>query len=425
MRGVATLRERQPGVWEIRVYVGRDPVTGAPRQVSRVVHAGRRTRKGEPPKAVKAEAARLETEAARGKLGGTSATLGLLLERYFEQLERKDHSPSTLAAYRRYVRLHILPADEDNPRSPGGSAADSGSPHVAAGKTTPQGLPALGLRQVRQLSGWDLDNLYAGMIDNGKGAATVRQLHAILSGALGQAVKWGWCETNVARMASPPRVRQQKILPPTPDEVRAIVTKAEERNSTVAALIMLAALTGARRGELCALRWADVDLHAGTVRISRSIVDLPGKPLVEKATKAHSERTLALGDAGVSLLKLHHAHVADRATVGDVSIGAESFVFSDQVESTTPLRPDNVSSFFRRVRDDLELPHVHLHSLRHFVATQLAARGDVSARTLAGRLGHADASVSLKVYSAFFPPADAEAAEYVGSVLRQSNGGKD
>jgi integrase len=87
------------------------------------------------------------------------------------------------------------------------------------------------------------------------------------------------------------------------------------------------------------------------------------------------------------------------------------------VEGLTPVRPDVVTGFFRRVRDELALPEVHLHSLRHFMATQLASRGDVSARTLAGRLGHADASVSLKVYSAFFPPADVEAAEHVGRVL--------
>jgi integrase len=248
-----------------------------------------------------------------------------------------------------------------------GEEADSGP--RAGTKLTPEGLPPLGHRPVRQLTAWDLDSLYAGMIDKGKSPATVRQVHAILSGALGQAFKWGWCTTNVAKMASPPTVHQQRIVPPTPDEVRAIVTKAEERNPVVAALIMLAALTGARRGELCALKWSDVDLELGTVRISRSILDLPGTPLVEKSTKTHAERPLALGVAGVSLLRLHHDQVVERAALGDVPIGPEAFVFSDRIESTTPIRPDNVSSFFRRIRDDLKLPHIHLHSLRHFMAT--------------------------------------------------------
>ena len=129
---------------------------------------------------------------------------------------------------------------------------------------------------------------------------------------------------------------------------------------------------------------------------------------------------MALGDAGVELLQLHREQVVARAQFGEVKIAPDAFVFSERVDCATPIRPDSVTGFFRRVRDELDMPHVHLHSFRHFMATQLAARGDVSARTLAGRLGHADASVSLRVYSAFFPPADLEAAEHVGRLLRAS-----
>ncbi len=110
-------------------------------------------------------------------------------------------------------------------------------------------------------------------------------------------------------MASPPTVHQQRIVPPTAEEVRRIVELAEQRNPILAALIMLAALTGARRGELCGLRWRDVDLDAGTVRIARSILDLPGR-VEEKATKSHQERTIALGEAGVVLLRLHRDDVS-------------------------------------------------------------------------------------------------------------------
>jgi integrase len=67
---------------------------------------------------------------------------------------------------------------------------------------------------------------------------------------------------------------------------------------------MLAALTGARRGELCGLKWRDVDLHAGTVRITRSILDVAGR-VEEMATKSHQERTIALGEPGMGLLRLH------------------------------------------------------------------------------------------------------------------------
>jgi hypothetical protein len=90
---VGTARERRPGVWEIRVYVSRDPVTQAPKQVSRVVRAGRATRTGRPPKAVVDMMNQLEAEASKGKLGGTAATVNVLLNRYLEHLERKGCLP--------------------------------------------------------------------------------------------------------------------------------------------------------------------------------------------------------------------------------------------------------------------------------------------------------------------------------------------
>jgi integrase len=383
---VGTVRERQPGVWEVRVYVGRDPVTNAPRQVSKIIHAGPRTKKGNPPKAVTDLEHQLEAEAAEGKLGGTSATVGLLLDRYLEHLTRQGHSPKTLDTYRRYVNSTIR--------------------------------PALGAVPVRKLTAWDLDALSAKMAAAGKKASTIRQHHAILSGALSQAVKWGWVPTNVARSASPPRVRAAKVEPPTPEQVRRLIAVAEERNPILAALIMLAALTGARRGELCALRWSDVELDTGRLRIARSIIVVPDEAPIEKDTKSHAERTLALGDAGTTLLRLHREQALERARIGEIEIAPDAFVFSTRVDCTTPIRPDVVSAFFGRARDQLGLRHVHLHSLRHFAATQLAARGDVSARTIAGRLGHADASLTMRVYAAFFPAADVEAADHLGLALK-------
>ena len=370
------MRERRPGVWEVRAFVGRDPVTNAPRQVSRTIRGGKR--------AAQAAMAALVTEAKEGKLGGTDATLGLLLDHYFEQLERRGLSPKTVHTYRQQVEASIR--------------------------------PALGSKPVRKLTAWDLDTFYASLTDAGRKAKTVRNHHVVLSGALAQAVKWGWCATNVAKMASPPTVRAARIEPPTVAEVQALVKAATERNPSLAVLVMLAAMIGARRGELCALRWPDVDLVAGTLRISRSILDIPDR-VEEKPTKTYAERTVSLGDAGRALLELHRAQVDELARVGEAVIAPDAFVFSERLDCAMPVRPDKVTRFFTSVRDELELPHIHLHSLRHFVATQLAASGDISVRTAAGRLGWADASVFLRVYAGWLPMADLEAAEHLGRAL--------
>ena len=377
------MRERSPGVWEIRVYLGRDPVTKRPRQLSRTVRAGRPTATGKPPKAVREAAARFAIEAADIKPDATNATLSFLLDRHFEMLERNGRSPQTLHGYRTYAKLHIN--------------------------------PALGSKPVRALTAYDLDAFYGTLGAGGKGAATIRQAHAIISGALKQGVKWGWLETNAAKSASPPSLNGAQIVAPTATEVQRLLRAADDRDPVLAAVLLLGALTGARRGELCALRWTDVDFTAGTLRIARSILDLPGR-VEEKSTKSRVVRTIGLGAAGVEALRLHRAQVLERARIGEVTVPPDAFVFSDRLDCRTPIRPDKATRFFTRLRDDLGLPHVHLHSLRHFQATQLVGSG-VDVRTAAGRLGHADASVTLRTYSSFLPATDAAAADFIGELL--------
>ena len=107
----------------------------------------------------------------------------------------------------------------------------------------------------------------------------MRQLYAIVSGSGdGPSRQVGLVRYQRGEDGE---LRRRPIVPPTPGEVRAIVAKAEERNPVIAALIMLAALTGPRRGELWALRWSDVDLTGGTLRIARSMLDVPDRPLAE------------------------------------------------------------------------------------------------------------------------------------------------
>lgn len=90
---MGTVRDRRPGLWEGRIYVGRDLVTQAPEQVSRAGRARRATRTGRPPKAVVEMMHHLEAEASQGKLGGTTASVNVLFNQYLEHLERKRLSP--------------------------------------------------------------------------------------------------------------------------------------------------------------------------------------------------------------------------------------------------------------------------------------------------------------------------------------------
>jgi integrase len=192
-------------------------------------------------------------------------------------------------------------------------------------------------------------------------------------------------------------VEHHKVQAPSVDVVHKVINAAEKRDPRLAPLLMLAALTGMRRGELCALRWSDIDLLLGIVNVSRSLVVVPGG-VSEKTVKTGRSRKVALDPFGIALLTEHRARVEGWVTAVGSTLGPDVFVFFPLVEAETPFRPDNVRSFFIRVWDEVGAPDIRLYDLRHFTATQLIGAG-VDVRTVADRLGHSDPSLTLRVYS--------------------------
>ena len=254
--------------------------------------------------------------------------------------------------------------------------------------------------------------LYGAMKDAGKSPKTIRNHHAIIATALHQGVRWGWVRTNVAEMAKPPRVSQSRVTAPSLEVVREVIEGAERRDPRLAPLLMLAALTGMRRRELCALRRSDVDLSVGTIDVAKSLVVAPGG-LVEKSTKTNRGRLVALDPVGVALLTRHRSRAEHWIAEAGSELPPDAFVFSPFPEGTTSFRPDNLTSFFIRVRNEIGAPTVRLHDLRHFTATQLIGAG-VDVRTVAGRLGHSDPSVTLRPGSTCSSPPIPSTGETVG-----------
>ena len=246
--------------------------------------------------------------------------------------------------------------------------------------------------------------------------ASVRRVHVVVRRSLSQAKRWGWVSENVAADASPGRVPRREITPPDPEVTMRLIEQAEAEDPDFGVFLRLAATTGARRGELCALRWRDVDLNEGTVTISRALVDCADGGYVEKDTKTHAARRIALDASMVKSLRAHKQRQAERALIGGVRIGGQTRVFSYEPDGSVPWRPDGVTARFVRLRDGLGFTGVRLHDLRHFVATRMLAAG-VPVPTVSGRLGHANSSTTLNVYSHFLEASDREAAEALGRLL--------
>ena len=253
-------------------------------------------------------------------------------------------------------------------------------------------LPALGTVPLSKLKAGDLDRFYRKLsVDGGSRSGplapgTVRRIHGILRRALGQGMKWGWIGVNPAVATTPPRVPQPDINPPSSAEVARLLRRAAETSPELACFLMLSAATGARRSEIVALRWSDIDLSNRTVAISRGVVTGPDG-LVEKDTKSHAARRLALDESAAFVLGDHAAHMRANAAASRITLADTAFVFSNTVDGSEPWYPDSVSRSFQRLCKQEGLTGVRLHDLRHFVASQLLSAG-VDVRTVAGRLGH-------------------------------------
>lgn len=237
--------------------------------------------------------------------------------------------------------------------------------------------------------------------------ATIRRLHGVLRRALGQAARWGWIAHNYAADASPPRVHAPEVRPPTPAEVGRLFRLASGEDPTLAAFVILAA-TGARRSELVALRWSDIDIRRASMTIRHGVV-LGPDGLVEKGTKTHAVRNVSLDPTTLAALLAHQARADELALAFGTTRSPGSYVFSLEPDGSSTVRPDSMSRAFRQLCAKAGVPGARLHDPRHYVATQLLA-GGVDVRTVAGRLGHRNPSTTLNVYSHFLPEADRSAA---------------
>jgi len=374
-----SLRQKTKGVWEVRFDGGRDPLTGRRRQISRSVRGSKRDAQ----QVMNA----LVAEADAGGFIGTSTTFEQLCIQWLA-LAENDLSPTTLRRYKNLLSKRIL--------------------------------PALGSRRVNSIRTVDLDRLYLGLSnDVGLAPATVRQAHAVIRRAFRQAVRWGWIASNPATNATPPRLVRADLSPPNVDQVGKLLQQASTDDPDLGRFLHVAASTGARRGEICALRWRNLDAKLNTLTIERSIIEIPGG-IAEKDTKNHANRRMALDPGTLSVLEEQRRDALKRAAQSGAKLTDESFIFSREPDGLIPWIPGNVTRRFQSLRRALGYDSMRLHDLRHFTATRLMAAG-VPVRTVSGRLGHANPSTTLSVYSHFVAASDQVAASVMGDLLSPSS----
>jgi len=157
------------------------------------------------------------------------------------------------------------------------------------------------------------------------------------------------------------------ITPPSPAQLAELVGMARDANPDLATFVVLAAATGARRSELCALRWNDVDLDRGVVTLARRIVLGRDGPIEKDVTARQARRVTLDASTTVAVLADHRRLCAGRAAKASAAFRADGFLFSQEVDGSRPWWPDRVTQSFTRLCHQAGFSGLRLEDLRHCV----------------------------------------------------------
>lgn len=366
--------------WAFKVELAPDPRTGVRRQKW---HSGYRTRK-------QAEAAR-DVERANIRAGryveATRETVAQYLTVWLSGM-RGEYAPGTHDAAQLHVDSYIVPHIG----------------HVALQRLTTPIVKAM----------------YAELAESGRirgggplAAKTVHNIHRTLSRALNDAVA-----EQPPRIPANPAARAHK-MPPSPEQATWTAEQlrtfyAAVARDRLAALWRLAPSSGLRRGELAGLRWPDVDLDAGALKL---IVQRAkgGGTVTARQLKGKRGRHVALDPATVAALKTWRAaQTAERLAWPGQWGNDDDLVFTH--EDGSPLYPDSITKTLRRHVKAAGLPWVKLHGMRHTHATIMLEAG-VPLKIVQERLGHASIAITGDVYAHVTPGMQADAAARVAAIV--------
>ena len=234
---------------------------------------------------------------------------------------------------------------------------------------------------------------------------TVQYARAVLRKALNQALRWGLVPRNVATLVDPPRSKRHEIVFFAPDQANAFLDTA--RGDRLEALYRVALSLGLRQGEALGLRWEDVDLERGVLRVRVALQRIDGVPQLVEPKTPRSHRTIALPRPLAAHLRAHRTRqITERLACPRWQDW--DLVFPSSVG--TPLSPQNLTKRYKALLRDAGLPAMRFHDLRHSCASLLLAQG-VPARVVMETLGHSQIGLTLNTYAHVMPELQRQAAE--------------
>jgi integrase len=361
------IRERSPGHWAIVLDV-RDQETGKRR---RKWHSFEGTKRE-----AQREAARLIAEiASGGYVEPSKQTFGHYFEKWLRDWAPLEVGPKTLETYGHWGR-HL---------------------------TT-----VIGAMPIQKVRGGDLNRTYREAAAKGLSPNTVKDIHILALRVFGHALRQGDIKRNPCQQINAPEAKRKEAAFLRPEEI-PVMLEALRGTALLYTIAVVALGTGARRGELCALRWNNVRLNAGELDIKQSLEQTRKGGLRFKEPKTdRGWRTISLPSSVIACLQEHRLRqLQERLKLGLGKPPADTLVFG--APDGQALAPDYVGNSFGRAMVSAGLPHVTLKSLRHTHASTLIKSGE-DILTISRRMGHASPTITLTVYGHLISSRDGAAA---------------
>jgi len=372
LQGTGSAVEVAPGKWRLRIFLGTDEFTGNPRQRERVVRAdGRRE--------AERQLDELKKDFEKDTLKRGAVSVAQLLDEHMRSLKTHDRAARTIHADQRIVDSYLK--------------------------------PRFGSKQVSDLDVRDVEKWMMELHERSLAASSIRRIVAVMSSALSEAVRWRWVDVNVAQLARKPSFSPPEHSALTKDEVRRMISAADEDDEVNGQFMRLLVMTAARLGEVVALRWSDIDFESARVHIRRSLYRA-GDQRGEGLPKGRRVGVVPLSPVAAAMLK----DWKERAQLGG-RITDESFVISRFPDGSRPINAETFSKYQGLLAKRLGITLGGRNPFRHAAATWIQDDG-MAAATAAVILRHADRGVTLSSYTHPADEAQRRAVETFTDVLR-------
>lgn len=365
------------GVFQVRVYLGRDPATGKRINAVRTVH-------GTVKDAQKVLRDLLEEKDSGRPVEMSKLSVGAYLDRWLKTSAEKRLDAETFKGYKKVLDLYVR--------------------------------PTLGALPLKRLTGLHIQELYNDLAEDTLGPGTIRRVHTALGSSLKQAVIWRVLDVNPIAGVDLPRSGKRSFVVFDREEARLFLVVCEGHKYGL--LYEFAIVTGMRPGEVVGLQWPELDLEAGIVTVKQSLKEISGEKgawrLKEPKTQSGC-RSITIPLELCAKLKVHRTRQKEQRLMAGPEWKGEGFVFTTELGGHVPSRTLHHNFTVLRKRAGIEKA-MRPYDLRHTCATLLLIAGE-NPKVVSERLGHASVAITLDTYSHVLPTLQQQASDKLRSAL--------